>query len=149
MPAARTFASLLLVGSLGAIVGWSLRGQDKANPPEAAAPAGEAADYCELIYYLYGWPGQAVFRTEDPKFIGSLKRRLEEARRDPQPAKYVHLGDMRLLEGGHTREMMLFLPFGHYRENDKYYIADFEEWRELLLHHLSEMGSALSKKPTD
>jgi hypothetical protein len=51
---------------------------------------------------------------------------LKKAKPDTNPAKYMVLGDMHVtFDDGSEEGAVLFLPWGHYKSNGKYMVADF------------------------
>jgi hypothetical protein len=64
--------------------------------------------------------------SDDADVISSVSRQLALAKPDLEPARYVVLGDLRIQKpSGSTVYYSLFLPIGHYKHKDRYYVTDF------------------------
>jgi len=70
-------------------------------------------------------------RITDPKLIHELvEEPLKHAKVDSSPARYVALGLMQVRkEDGSEEAYSLFRPWGHYKYDNNYMIADFEKIR--------------------
>jgi hypothetical protein len=80
----------------------------------------------------------------DPKLVHELVTEpLEDAKRDPRPARYVVLGTLSIDDGHGSKERVaLFLPWGHIRRGDVYSIADLTKLRQ----HIQKTLGAISKR---
>jgi hypothetical protein len=59
---------------------------------------------------------------------------LRNAKKDPDPAKYIIVGSLGLVyEDGTTEWSTLFLSFGHLKRGGEYFVADFDQLREYLI----------------
>lgn len=86
--------------------------------------ASEATVTYEVSMQL--WLEYGFKRADDVEKLVLLP--LREARLDPEPAAYIVYGTLTVrYDGGRSETFTLFFPFGHFRYEDKYYIADFGE----------------------
>ena len=62
---------------------------------------------------------------------------IANARLDPEPALYEVLGGLSLKAGSSERDYFtLFLPWGHYKKDGQYFIADFTRLQQYVLKRL-------------
>lgn len=53
---------------------------------------------------------------------------MMDAKRDPEPADYAVVGELTIrLPDGSRENLVLFSPWGHYKRDGEYFIADFSE----------------------
>lgn len=81
-------------------------------------------------------------RITDPKLIRELlEEPLRQATINPKPARYVPFASLTIeYKGGSTDGMVLFLPWGHYKYNEKYLTTDFSTLRKELKTQIDETG---------
>jgi hypothetical protein len=80
----------------------------------------------------------------DPKLVRELVvEPLENAKRDPRPARYEVVGNLSVENGnGSNEHIALFLPWGHIKRGDVYSIADLTKLRQ----HIQKTLGATSKR---
>jgi hypothetical protein len=106
----------------------------KMNPGEA----GVAKEISEITVSLGFSEETLEMRITDQSLIHKLlEQPLSSAVSDVKPARYKVVGTLRIdYKDGSTDALSLFIPWGHYKHNDQYMIADFsaltKEFRELI-----------------
>jgi hypothetical protein len=118
------------------IVIWWLEVRNM-NPGEA----GVAKEISEITVSLGFSEETLEMRITDRSLIHKLlEKPLSNAVADVKPARYQVVGTLRIeYKDGSTDALSLFIPWGHYKHNDQYMIADFsaltKEFRELIDQH--------------
>lgn len=85
-----------------------------------------------------------IYRTGgEEQFQRSIQRPLSHAKPDPNPARYIILGDLLVHTAGKERQVVLFLPWGHIKIDEEYKIADLSELRDDLTIYMRELESNL------
>jgi hypothetical protein len=89
------------------------------------------------------------WRITDPKLVKKLiEDPLKNARPDPRPAKYVIIGSMHFKrKGGAEDAVALFRPWGRYKVEKKYRIADFSGIQEAFKKAIASADLTVASKP--
>lgn len=88
--------------------------------------------------------GDDYFRLEyrtagEKQFLESIQHPLSRAEADPDPARYIVLGDLYINANGKERNVVLFLPWGHVKFDGEYKIADLSKLRKDLRIYMQEL----------
>lgn len=77
-------------------------------------------------------------RVYDKKLIQEIiYDPIANARLDPEPAAYEILGGLSIEAGSSEGDYFtLFIPWGHYKKDDQYFIADFTRLQQYVLKRL-------------
>ena len=79
------------------------------------------------------YPKSRFILTDSEQIQTLLVDPMKQARVDNNPARYEVFGTLQIeFESGSRESAVLFLPLGHYKQGDMYYIADFSNLRREL-----------------
>jgi len=123
-------ADLLILTAGAAVVMFLWRLRDREPAPVEAR-------------FDFSTPGDEVeYVLDDESTIRELVLEpIKEATLDPRPAKYIIAGTLLVkFDDDTSQSHLLFLPFGRYRHNGEYYIADFTLLRTKIRENVSVRG---------
>src|SRR5262249_10260870 len=123
----RMIPRMVLLGSAGLMFALALT--TAANPPESPKRDAETKSEPECIVQLgFASDGKFLeFHITDSKSIKELVvDPISQAMPDPKPKRYVVLGNITTKTADGTKDVFtLFLPWGHFKHGNDYFIADF------------------------
>lgn len=109
------------------------------TPPKKAATSPRADD-APQVRVNFGYSDDSVHVhvvMTDPKMIKDLVEvPIAKAVVDPNPARYVVLGTMAIVTKDGTKYYSLFLPWGHFKHDNTYWIADFGDLQRKIVAEL-------------